>query len=273
MSSYHSSFTYLDKNSSTLKWIITHFEPDNGEQDSGLSQEQKYTESSNGIKRNLYGTRWNSVVNLKITVIKEDKSEFTIDECREAYRWLTGNPEADWLDLYIDDVLQCRLLCTIQDVKPQKLDSKTIGLNIYCESLSPWAYSPIQTVEQEFDTVCTITIKNESDDMYSFVYPKITYQRIDDSAAFAHLTIDNLTTGEKTEITDLAQYETITLSANQIITSGRTGRTFGNTFNYVWPRFKAGTNELTIAGRGKIKFEYIWPIKIVDMSIYLNESV
>ena len=110
MSSYHSSFSYLNENSKTKKWIISHFEADDGEQDSYLSQDQVYTDSYNGAKRNLYGTRWNAVANVKITVIKQDGGDFTFAECREASKWLTGNPEASWLELYVGDEMKSRLL-------------------------------------------------------------------------------------------------------------------------------------------------------------------
>lgn len=146
MSSYHSSFTYLNKNSQQdFKWFIVHFDPDNGETDSYLSQEQVYTESYNGKKRILYGTKWNAVAEIKITVIKQDGTDFSIEECRNAYRWLTGNQSASWLDLYSGGQIKYSFLGTVSDVKPQKLDARTIGLNIYFESISPWAYSPMQT--------------------------------------------------------------------------------------------------------------------------------
>lgn len=142
MSSYHSSFSYLGKNSKDFGWIITSFDADSGEQDSYLSQEQVYTDSYNGAKRILYGTHWNAVATIKITVIKKDHSEFSEAECRSAYRWLTGNPTATWLDLYKGDTIRYSFSCTAQDVKPYKLDARTIGLIIYFESTSPWAYSP-----------------------------------------------------------------------------------------------------------------------------------
>ena len=164
MSSYHSSFSYLEKNSAKdFGWIISHFDPDNGETDSNLSQDQVYSDSYNGAKRNLYGTRWNSVATVKITVIKQDRGTFTLGECREAYKWLTGNPEASWMDLYIGDEVKYRLLCTIQDVKPHKMDARTVGLNIYCESLSPWAYSPLQTKTKICPGGASFNIENDRD--------------------------------------------------------------------------------------------------------------
>ena len=66
MSSYHSSFSYLNKNSrEDMHWLIVHFDADQGETDSYLSQEQIYTDSYNGTRRMLYGTKWNAVANIE----------------------------------------------------------------------------------------------------------------------------------------------------------------------------------------------------------------
>lgn len=151
MSSYHSNFEYLNKNSNDdFHLLITHFDADEGETDSYLSQEQVYTDSYNGTRRMLYGTKWDAVANIRITVIKQNRSDFSLSECRKIYQWLTGNPSASWLNLYAGGNLQYSFLCTCQDVKPQKLDARTIGLNIYFESVSPWAYSPEQKASCSF---------------------------------------------------------------------------------------------------------------------------
>lgn len=158
MSSYHSNFTYLNKNSKDdYGWIIVHFDPDNGEMDSYLSQEQIYTDSYNGSKRILYGTKWNTTAIIKITVIKQNGNSFSLEECRNAYRWLTGNPNASWLDLYSGGSLKYSFMCTVQDVKPQKLDARTVGLNIYFESVSPWAYSPEIPITHKTNQGATIS--------------------------------------------------------------------------------------------------------------------
>ena len=157
MSSYHSNFDYLNKNSKDdFNLLITHFDADSGETESYLIQEQVYTPSHNGAKRMLYGTKWTSVATIKITVIKQNRSDFSVSDCRQIYRWLTGNPAANWLDLYANGKLQYSFLCTVQDVKPQKLDARTIGLNIYFESLHPWAYSPVQKAGTSFGQALTM---------------------------------------------------------------------------------------------------------------------
>ena len=267
MSSYHSSFKYLNKKSTDLGWIIAHFDPDNGEEDSYLSQEQIYSDSYNGTKRTLYGTKYNSVANVKITVVKKDGNDFTLNECRNAYKWLTGNPEANWMDLYIGDEVKYRLLCTIQDVKPQKLDARTVGLNIYCESLSPWAYSPLQKVSHFIpEQGPNIIIDCPSDDMYTYVYAKTTYINGSDSA----VKIENTTTKESTEINKLVANEAVTLGSNMLITSDKPNKVFGNSFNFVWPRFKSGTNELIVTGDGTITFEYYYAIKMGNCATDIN---
>ena len=266
MSSYHSSFKYLDKKSTDLGWIIAHFDPDNGETDSYLSQEQIYSESYNGAKRTLYGTKYTSVANVKITVIKQNGNDFTLQECRDAYRWLTGNPEASWMDLYIGDEVKYRLLCTIQDVKPQKLDARTVGLNIYCESLSPWAYSPQITSSHSISGSQTIEINNESDDLYTPVYMKTVYTNTNGSS----LVINNTSRGETTEISSLVTNEVVTLDNNMMITSDKPSKVFGNSFNFTWPRLKAGINKLNVSGTGNITFEYCYPIKMGDCATDIN---
>lgn len=318
MSSYHSKFKYLGRDSKEdLGWIIAHFDADSGETDSYLSQEQVYTDSYNGHRRILYGTKWNAVAVIKITVIKQDGSGFNLSECREAYRWLTGSPNASWLDLYVEDELKYSYSVTVQDVKPYKLDARTVGMNIYFESISPWAYSPLQTVsyslEQSLsmtsdgtlylsgesasfginnrgvlyntnepqltfsdDTVYLdnsskiITINNLTDDLYSYIYLNTVVK----NKNCTNISIANLTLNEETTINDILGNEIITLSANQFIVSDNTGKKFGNTFNYIWPRLAPGINELQFSGDGEgvVIFTYRYPIKVGDSAMDIEVS-
>lgn len=267
MSSYHSSFKYLDKKSDEdFGWIIAHFDPDMGEADSYLSQDQVYSESYNGTKRILYGTKYTTVANVKITVIKQDGSDFSLSECRNAYKWLTGNPEASWMDLYIGDEVKYRLLCTIQDVKPQKMDARTVGLNIYCESLSPWAFSPLITISKSIVGAEYFDINNESDDLYTPVYLKTTYKNTGNS----YVRIENRSTREDTRVGDLDINEVVILDSNMMITSDKPNKVFGNSFNFIWPCLKAGVNNFHVVGTGELTFEYYYPIKMGDCATNIN---
>lgn len=296
MSSYHSNFTFSNKNSKDFGWIIASIEPDDGEMDSGLSQEQIYTDSPRRTRRFLYGTKYDSTPIVKITVLKCNGSDFTVKECRDAYRWLTGNPRASWLSLYCGDELQYQFLGTVQDVKPYKLDARTIALSLYFESISPWAYSPLQIFTCEFGQKLsindgllqnsddpsllkvdesgviyndpTLSITNEGD-VYidnSVVIPMdnqtddlYTYVNLDvkfTNISSDYLSIKNTTTGEETVIKNMKANEEIILDANQFISSSIPNKIFGDTFNFVWPRLVPGINNIVISGSGKGNLEF-----------------
>ena len=280
---------FLNKSSIAEGWLIVAFDADNGEVDSYLNQEQIYTDSYNGSKRILYGTRWTEVTNIKISVIKKDGSDFSLEECRKAYRWLTGNPRASWLDLYVGEELQYSILCTVQNVKQQKLDARTSGLNIYFESVSPWAYSPMQSFgcsfDQELLSVNGILDGDSSDfdvDENGVVYNNSNVLQIDSNGTLYvdnsislkidnrtddlyttiylnttftnntsdYLSIKNITTNEETIITGMNANEIITINAGQFIISNIPGKVFGNDFNFVWPKLVPGLNEFIISGSG-----------------------
>ena len=270
MSSYHTSFTYLGKNSyDDFSLQIVHFESgDVGEVDSYLSQEAIYSDSTRGTKRTMYGTKYNSVALLHITVMRPDGSEFGIEKTREVNRWLTGSSKYSWMDLYVGDEIKYRMHCFIQDIKPYKLDSRIVGFVITAESSSPWCYSNLQTVSQTLTGEEALQINNLSDDMYTYTDVRTVFK----NSTGKSLTIINNTTKETTTINNLAANEVITLSENMFITSDNSARIFGSDFNYVWPKLKYGINDFTISGVGEIAFEYIYPMKVVDCVGDLNAS-
>lgn len=270
MSSYHTSFSYLNKNSyNDFNLQITHFESgDSGEVDSYLSQEAIYADSPRGTKRTMYGTKYNSVALLNITVMRPDGTEFGIEKTREINRWLTGSNQYSWMDLYVGDEVKYRMHCFIQDVKPYKLDSRIVGFVITAESSSPWCYSDLQTVSQVITGDETLQINNLSDDLYTYTEVRTVFQ----NSTGTSLTITNNSTGETTTINKLAANEVVTLSENMFITSDKSSRIFGNDFNYVWPKLKSGINDFSISGVGTITFEYIYAMKVADCVGNLNAA-
>ena len=270
MSSYHTSFKYLDKNSyDDFNLQIVHFESgDSGEVDSYLSQEAIYSDSPRGTRRTLYGTKYNSVALLQITVMRPDGAEFSIEKTREINRWLTGSNQYSWMYLYIGNEVKYRMHCFIQDVKPYKLDSRIVGFVITAESSSPWCYSDLQTISQTITGDETLQINNLSDDLYTYTEMRTVFQ----NSTGDSLTIVNNELGETTTISRIAANEVVTLSESMFITSDNTSRIFGNDFNYVWPRLKAGINNFTIIGKGTITFEYMYAMKVADCVGDLNAA-
>lgn len=151
MSSYHSSFTYHEQNSLKDKnLIITAFEPDDGFMDAFLSMENVSDDYYDRTKKFVYGARYNASAEIQITVIKKDKSDFSLNEFRSCARWLTGARIDSWLDMYVGDKFVYSFLGKFTNLEHYKLDGRVIGLRATFSSISPWAYS----APQYFD--CTI---------------------------------------------------------------------------------------------------------------------
>lgn len=147
MSSYHSSFSYLGKNSSGEGFIIASFEPDNGFVDSYLGMDQITTDSYDGTKKYFYGSKYNTSAQIDITLIKVDGAEFTMEDNRRALRWLTGSRQASWLDFYVDDRLVYSFYGSITACQQYKLDARVIGIKATFSSIHPWAWSAPQSFD------------------------------------------------------------------------------------------------------------------------------
>ena len=144
MGSYHSSFTYLNKNSSEQGFLITSFEPDSGFVDTYLGMDQVTTDFYDGTKKHFYGNKYNSFAQIDITFIKFDGSDFSMADNRRVLRWLTGNRQASWIDLYVGDKLVYSFYGSVTACQQQKMDARIIGMKLTFSSLHPWAWSAPQ---------------------------------------------------------------------------------------------------------------------------------
>lgn len=319
MSSYHSSFTYLNKNSSGEGFIIASFEPDSGFVDSYLGMDQITTDSYDGTKKYFYGNKYNTTATISITLVKPDGSDFSMDDNRRVLRWLTGSRQASWLDLYVNDRLVYSFYGNVTSCQQQKLDARIIGIQVEFSSIHPWAWSAPQSFncyigeemlvidddgsvyknddkqvfmidnngvvfndsigEKTFNVtnsgviyndvhIDLPSIDNQSDDLYSYTLLDIVYKN--ETASF--LTIKNVTLNEETIITGMSDNEIISISSGQFIVSDIPNKIFGDTFNFVWPRLRPGTNDISINGDGlgSVKFTYRYPIKIGDCAIDID---
>lgn len=148
MSSYHNSFTYLNKNSADEGYILAAFEPDNGFTDAFLGMDQVSEDYYDGTKTFLYGTKYNTKATISITLIKADGSDFSVADNRRVFKWLTGSRIASWLDLYQGDTIKYSFLGTMSGSPQQyKLDGRVVGISIEFVSLSPWAFSAPQVFD------------------------------------------------------------------------------------------------------------------------------
>lgn len=145
----------------------------------------------------------------------------------------------------------------------QKMDARTVGLIFEFTSTSPWAYSPMQDVTKTIGgKTLVLDINCESDDLYGYIYPNVRYKSYSDNDT---LIIKNTTVGnEETKVTGLANNEVIRINNNMMITSDNSNKSFGTSFNFVFPRLVPGVNTLEITGSGIVTFEYVTPLKVGD---------
>ena len=324
MSSYYPSFNYMGLNSLKDKHlIVTAFDADSGESDTFLGMDCVYTDMAYGTRRLDYGAKYNSVAVIKITVMNANGKDFTVADVRDFLRWTTGVRHNSYMDMLIGDTIKFSFLGRVTSAYQQKLDARTIGMSIEFTSVSPWAYSPVQTLTYAIgDNLCVIDdgilVKNEStplpiedngvlynyvgdlpsgfntsnlgtmylsntieqtvsipsDDLYSYIYPDVV---ITNKFAENVITIANSSASAlSTALTHLSNNEVITLSAQQFITSSIDVKSFGDRFNFYWPQFVAGDNNITISaiGQAVVEFNYRYPIKIGDCAIdvYTNDN-
>lgn len=264
MAVYQKRFKYNNRSNTEFGLEVVTFSPDNGEVDSYLSVESVYTEKFDGTMRHDYGARYEDVVTLHITMVKNNYSDFSRIELRQALNWLTGLRKVSWLDLYYDDSeeISFSFLGRVTDVKLRKMDSRIIGLKVEFKSISPWAYSGIS--KQDFSlngSEMIIPIRNGSDEDSVYVYPKITFVN---KTSKGSLSILNTTTGEETVLKNLAMNETVTMDSNQIIYSDNEAKVFGEDFNSQWLRLTQGYNHLKVIGNGHLIIEHRDIFKVAE---------
>ena len=121
-----------------------------------------------------------------------------------------------------------------------------------------------------------LAIPNDTDDLSDYVY--LDMKLI--NATSDYLVVKNQTLYDEsngidgiTKMTGMHDNEVVTLSSGQFITSS-SGRIFGDTFNFVWPKLLPGDNNFVISGsgRGEIEFMYRTPIKIGDCAMNVDVS-
>lgn len=274
MASYHTSFKYQNMTSTEKGLVIAAFDAQNGASDSFLGMDNIYSESNTGVRYD-YGAKYNNVAAIEITMINFDGSDFTVNQFRDVARWLSGAQKSSWLDLYEGETIAYSFLCKCVNIQQYKMDARTIGVIATFESVSPWAYSAMQSITKEVDYSASaeagdpIEIENLSDENYSYVYPNITFTSTSNSS----LTIYNHSTQESTIVKNIAIGETVTLNSNQIICSSNTLRVFGDDFNFVWPKLIHGHNTLSASGHGTLTIAYRYPIKIGDCVIDLDTNM
>lgn len=263
MAIYHPKIRFQGRTNYDLELIVSTFAPDNGAVDSYLDMEPVYTDSYDGIMRTDYGAKYKSVATPSITFIEVDGSDINLYKVRNALRWLTGSRSNAWMDVCDKDgETVCSYLGRFTDVKLQKMDARVIGIIAYFTSISPYAYSKEQDpVVINVNGETKFAIDNLSDDLYSYVYPKMSFKNDNNGASFS---ITNSTLNNETLFKNLQQNETVIIDNNFVVYSDNDKRIFNDDFNFVFPMLTPGTNRFSANGKGILTMKFRYPMKVTD---------
>lgn len=259
---YHPKIEFRNRSNYDEKLIVSTFNPDSGETDTYLTMEPVYSESYDGAMRTDYGAKYTDVARPSVTFIDIDGEDIQPYKVRSVLRWLTGSRQNAWMNVYnIDGDIVCSYLGRFTDVKLQKMDARVIGIIAYFTATTPWAYSDVQTVTMQLNGATNFSIDNESDELYSLIYPRIIYKNTQNDAS---LSIKNNTVGEETVFKKLQQGEIITIDNNFVAYSDNTSRIFNDDFNFVFPALSAGLNDFKAEGIGELTIFFRYPMKVSD---------
>lgn len=155
------------------------FDDDSGDTDTFLGRDAVASESYRGDFKRIHSYKYNDVMKAKITFIKETFEDFTMEEQRRILKWLTSKDTASFLTVYHDDsnVISYEILGGFIEVNTHKMgNGRVVGITATFESVSPWAFSPLHTIEKDVSapTDNTIQLNVETDDPQSAIYPRIT---------------------------------------------------------------------------------------------------
>lgn len=169
-------------------WTELTFDSDSGDIETRLSREAVVSESYDGTFNRVHGYKWNESFTFTITFIKQDYGDFTPQENRTILKWLTGCKNAGFIDIYTDDseVIAWSALGNFVNVSQYKMgNGRIVGYVAEWESSTPWALSPLRTITKDVSnpTDNTITIKIDTDEPESAIYPRITIQQDDATSA------------------------------------------------------------------------------------------
>ena len=164
-------------------WTGLTFNGDDGEVETHLAREAQISESHNGSRNHIHGYKWSDPFTCQVTFTKQDYSDFTSEENRKMLKWLTGNSNASFIDIYMDDseVIEWSSLGNWVNVSQYKLgNGRIVGYVAEWEAAHPWVFSPLYTITKDISNPNdnTITINLETDDSAP-VYPRITIQQND----------------------------------------------------------------------------------------------
>lgn len=210
MSSYYPRFKYLGINSQDKNLIVANLDGgDSGESDTFLGMDPIYTDNAYGTQRLDYGAKFNNTAVIKITTIRQDGGDFSVENTRDCLKWITGSRTTSPLDLIDyttekfeynndrrtltdDGKIECRIENQVEDVFHVYIDKTEL-------SEDDWTFDKDRKV---------IVINKElsEDDNILINYSKIMFTFIGRVTSAWHYKMDARTIGITFEFTSISPW-------------------------------------------------------------------
>lgn len=157
--------------------VGTAFDSDHGNTESFFNKEAVSSSIYDGSRRNVHGYHYTEVMNVSITLIKQDYSDITDRETRRIISWLTGSNKVEELTVYKDDseVISYRLIGNVTNIEQYKMgNNRVVGYVINFENIAPWAFSPVRIITKICTEPTTFTFNCKTDVYEKHLFPRIT---------------------------------------------------------------------------------------------------
>ena len=156
------------------------FDSDNGATSSYLNRSAVAGESHDGRYKNTTRYKYDELFSPQFTIVKKDFSDFSQDEIRQVFKYLTSTDRPALLEVYYDgasNLVDWACIGGWTSIETYKIaNNRTVGIVAQFEAVHPFALSDLYTVTKTItETDNKITIDIDTDDNKP-VYPRITIQ-------------------------------------------------------------------------------------------------
>lgn len=180
-------FTFLGKNMSSFKtkgqpkYLFVNFEQD-PDVALAMDREMEMGETNRFRTRpNHFYSKWSSTIPLEFDIVKnpcvyggQEDAIFTDSDIREITKWLTSTHLPQWLKTdkeYNKDGL--RYEGYFSNIETFSFDGDVYGLKLSFQCTTPFAYTEDIVNESTISSYGYLTVKNDSDELNDYCYPKI----------------------------------------------------------------------------------------------------
>ena len=174
------SFTWNGHNSTSFS-VVSNLAFDSDDGDTAvISREAVLSETYNNELKRGYNYKWSESLEVTVTLIKNDFSDFTFEENKRILAWLTSKQTPGFLSIYKDENnISYEILGNWTSASQYKIgNNRIVGYVCVFSSLMSHAVSPIRQHEYTITSPRTITITCDTPSIDGSVFDGLIYPKI-----------------------------------------------------------------------------------------------